>query len=468
MKNLLVVLSLLLCAFSADAVDNHANLMNNDWTRNLLERMMAEPAAMQRAVAADEVDDETLITDDNLDLQYHFKVGDVYYRITNHVTQEVEVAPRHNTILIGNNASKRFYLDMTITVPETVTVATNHPHYAGKTYTVTGVGDQAFFLTGVAEVHLPNTVTYIGDNAFFLNEHLKKVTLSENLKSLGMFVFGASIQLESIELPNTLSEIPYGTFTLCLNLKSVKLPETLKIIPDICFMGCVSLTDIEIPRSVTHIGAAAFAMTSMTEVVLPASLQWLGYMAFYTQEDAGDIGDINIENFDGTLPAYTDVYCYAATPPAFGGFLDESLQNGDITIGVEVADCFDQRTYTTAKLYVPEGCAEQYATANEWSKFQYIVDGDFEPETAVVGFITYTNNVMTGMIGFVFPAGEIQSGIITEYTSEGYAVDKIRYNGEDVKENMVNVDNMYLGTVPEPLYNITLVELFVNQANSDN
>ena len=64
-----------------------------------------------------------------------------------------------------------------------------------------------------------------------------------------------------------------GVFSMAAQtLQSVVLPDTLKTIGDYAFMNCQFLTSVTIPEGVTSIGSAAFAMTSLSEVTIPASV----------------------------------------------------------------------------------------------------------------------------------------------------------------------------------------------------
>lgn len=84
----------------------------------------------------------------------------------------------------------------------------------GTTYTVTGVGESAFW--------------------------------------------GYSDQLVSVTLPNTITTIGGSAFALCSNLTSINIPSSVTTIGESAFAGCSSLISIAIPNSVTTIGEQAF------------------------------------------------------------------------------------------------------------------------------------------------------------------------------------------------------------------
>ena len=67
------------------------------------------------------------------------------------------------------------------TIPEKVT-------HKGKTYTVTSIGEYAFFESFVKSVIIPNTVTSIGNDAFFKSD-LLAINIPKSVTSIGEGAF---------------------------------------------------------------------------------------------------------------------------------------------------------------------------------------------------------------------------------------------------------------------------------------
>lgn len=107
-------------------------------------------------------------------------------------------------------------------------------------YTVTGIGDYAFFKTDVSEVSFPKTITEIGEAAFYGCSKLKTVSFSENntpLVTINRYSFANCENLESVVIPIPTTVIGNYAFTNCSNLSDVVIDETA-ILKEAAFWGC--------------------------------------------------------------------------------------------------------------------------------------------------------------------------------------------------------------------------------------
>ncbi len=100
-------------------------------------------------------------------------------------------------------------------------------------------------------------VTQIGDQCFYETGVLH-VIISENVRSMGTYVFSGCTALEKVVLPPSLLVLPQGTFESCIALQNVQLPKNLEEIQDGAFFGTMSLTQISFPNSVKKIGPNNF------------------------------------------------------------------------------------------------------------------------------------------------------------------------------------------------------------------
>ena len=137
----------------------------------------------------------------------------------------------------GNSVSVTYveYLDSnysgltTADISETVT-------YDGKTYSVTSIGDYAFYgCTELTSVTIPNSIISIGKQAF-----------------------SACFNLTNIIIPNSVTSIGSSAFSQCKGLTNVTIPNSVTSIGSWAFFDCRSLTNITIPNSVTEISAYLF------------------------------------------------------------------------------------------------------------------------------------------------------------------------------------------------------------------
>ncbi len=88
------------------------------------------------------------------------------------------------------------YADAVI-IPESVT-------YNGTTYSVTAIGDQAFYnCSGLSAVIIPGSVTTIGSQAFRYCSNLTWVTIPASVTSMGSSVFSGCYSLQSMLLLGT-------------------------------------------------------------------------------------------------------------------------------------------------------------------------------------------------------------------------------------------------------------------------
>ena len=132
-----------------------------------------------------------------------------------------------------------------ITIPETID---NKP--------VVGIGAMAFRnqsqLTGIS---LPNTVRFIGNRAFQFCNNLTNINMSQTL----------------------VTRIEDYTFDSC-SLATLKLPQTVNYIGEGAFIRAGKINYI--PEVVTHIGAYAFAYTSVTDLIINSNVTNIGANAF--------------------------------------------------------------------------------------------------------------------------------------------------------------------------------------------
>ena len=232
------------------------------------------------------------------DFAYTHHGKTLYYDIISDSTVEV---------MYYNNID---YVSGDVVIPSTVT-------YNGTTYSVTSIGDYAFYdCSGLTSVTIPTGVTSIGEGAFSGCISLTSVSIPSNITSIENGAFAYCSGLTSVTIPNSVTSIGEGAFSGCSSLTSINVAsgnthyssidgvlynyvqDTLIQCPGAktsvtignnvtsiggyAFSDCSGLTSVTIPNSVTSIGDYAFeGCSGLTSVTIPNSVTSIGWQAFY-------------------------------------------------------------------------------------------------------------------------------------------------------------------------------------------
>lgn len=160
----------------------------------------------------------------------------------------------------------------------------------GTNYTVTEIGDQAFWgCNTLTEVTLPHTVDEIGYQAFCKCSNLTNVTIPEGVKKIGQAAFYGCSQLTSITIPSTIKNMDEA-FSGNTALSHVTLTEGISKISSNAFERCTGLTEIKVPMSVDQICPNAFnGCTGLTSVTLEKGIRTININAFKNCTNLSDV-----------------------------------------------------------------------------------------------------------------------------------------------------------------------------------
>ena len=201
---------------------------------------------------------------------------------------------------------------------------------------VTEIGTDAFYHSYLESIEIPHTVSNIGAHAFGNCGALKSVVLHEGTVSIGARCFRNCKSLQSVSLPMSIRSLGRDVFQSCFALEEMTIPDGVEEIPTAAFVNCTSLRSIRLPESIRRIGEMAFYLCeSLDSISLPSGLEEMGRAVFGEKP----------------LSAYR-LFC--ETPPV----LDETTFMGNYE----------------SRLYVPEGTAAIYKTADVWRNFKDIVE----------------------------------------------------------------------------------------------
>ena len=177
---------------------------------------------------------------DSSNVEQDFDVDGLSYTTVGMPDGEVQVTGRAS----GNTATD-------IVIPATVVDS-------GTAYSVTTIGDRAFYGNALTSVTIGNSVTTIEDVAFFDNA-LTSVTIGNSVTSIGKEAFAFNA-LTSVIIPDSVISIMLGAF------------------------GNNAITTLTIGNSVTTIEDLAFANNALTSVIIPDSVTTIGVEAFNDNE----------------------------------------------------------------------------------------------------------------------------------------------------------------------------------------
>ena len=173
--------------------------------------------------------------------------------------------------------------------------------------------------------------------AFSQSANLKSISIPEGVEFIGKGMFFYCPRLMEVNLPTTLTYLGDSAFFECGSLESIVLPPNLKELKSKTFYFCSALKHVELPENLERIEDLAFNCCHFDEIVIPASVTFIGEKAFY---NAGPLNKI---------------YNYKTVPT-------------EITENVF-------SVYNT--LHVVKGCGDSYRAALNWKNFT-VVD-DLEP-----------------------------------------------------------------------------------------
>ncbi len=156
---------------------------------------------------------------------------------------------------------------------------------------VTTIGDGAFARNGwhewdtgptLATLHLGDGLVSIGDNAFGVSE-LSTLRIPDSVTTIGAYAFSQNSLLTSVDLGDGVEDIGTGAFYWD-DLGSVSIPDSVTTIGVDAFSANESLASLDLGYGVEDIGSSAFAGGDLTSVTIPDSVTTIGTYAFYRNE----------------------------------------------------------------------------------------------------------------------------------------------------------------------------------------
>ena len=157
----------------------------------------------------------------------------------------------HLKITIMETDYALFKVRLMIVVLQIAIVRVDHAQFifitnSDETLTVMGYSG-----TNTPKVSIPDTtnglpITGIGNYAFYYSG-LTKVVIGANVTSIGDYAFCASFNLTNVIIGNNVTSIGFVAFSECLSLASVTIGNNVTNIGEAAFFGC-GLTSVTIPK----------------------------------------------------------------------------------------------------------------------------------------------------------------------------------------------------------------------------
>ena len=237
---------------------------------------------------------------------YDFVNNGIYYNITNSSEpRTVEVTYRNENYNCYSGE---------IEIPSTVS-------HNGNTYTVTRIGNKAFYSFNYHEltsIILPNSIVEIGELAFFGCDRitsmlipnsvtiieggaftdchgLTSITIPESIETIGRLAFQFCTNLTTVNFnaTNCTNVSVYtdgnGIFHYCTSFTTLNIGENVQIIPNKAFIGCTALATVNFNAVNCVVGTTAFeGCTNLTTLIYGDGVQYV--------DDASFIGLHNLRN----------------------------------------------------------------------------------------------------------------------------------------------------------------------------
>ncbi len=161
---------------------------------------------------------------------YSFVKDGIYYNITDSYNKTVEV-----TYKDADYYSMGVYSG-SVTIP-------NNVYYNGSYYTVTRIGDRAFYnASGLKSLTIPNSVLSIGEEVFgYQEDHycngLTTITIPYSVTTIGAYAFYKCEALQTVVIGDGVTNIGEWAFGKCMNLKYLTIGSAVTSIGANAFWG---------------------------------------------------------------------------------------------------------------------------------------------------------------------------------------------------------------------------------------
>ncbi len=287
--------------------------------------------------------------------------------------------------------------------------------------------------TSMTTLNLPETVTYLGEYLCWGNTALTAINIPNSVTTLGKYVFNNCSTATELTLSPNITEWGSHAFYNCASLTSVEIPEGITEVGEYAFGNCDELVFVTIPDAVTTLGAHTFAACPKLEsCVLPESMTEVDDYLFYNCPSLAEVTiGSKVESFGASVfagcPALTAIYSLNPTPPnaPSSTFADTMVSTG--TTDKE-----------TCVLYIPVGSYDDYSTADEWKDFLNIVEmTEFAIETLEATNVTDSSATLNGSVTEAYNDPITEKGF--EYWTGSEEAKKVVVEGDEMSATVTDL-----------------------------
>lgn len=125
---------------------------------------------------------------------------------------------------------------------------------------------------------VPDGVEEIYHGCFASNTNLTELTLPDGLIYIDTWAF-AYTPIQKLDIPDTVTEIGSYACAYMTRLTEFKTPPKLLYVSSATFAGCANLSKVTLNEGLLEIGQSSFAGTAVRDIVIPPSVETIGYCA---------------------------------------------------------------------------------------------------------------------------------------------------------------------------------------------
>ncbi len=125
---------------------------------------------------------------------------------------------------------------------------------------------------------VPDGVEELYHGCFAQALNLQEITLPDSLLYVDTWAFAYTL-LQELEIPDSVIELGSYACAYMTRLAEFKTPKNISLVASATFAGCAQLSDVTLHEGLVEIGQGAFAGTAVRDIVIPTTVQTIGYCA---------------------------------------------------------------------------------------------------------------------------------------------------------------------------------------------